>query len=402
MSELPVGISEVYRDRRVQLLLYKLLGEGLGKLSPIFDPMYGYRYPIAEVIVGDTATTEGFLRRLAEAGVLRGELCGRVVFCPHCNSIDVSTCYCCPDCKSLNVGKALSIEHFRCGYIDAESLFHANGKLVCPKCHEVLTEAGVDYRKIEAWRCNDCGKSFDVSIPCYRCSACGRSFTFDGAVCKEVYCYSLSDEVVRGAPKYLLIPPVKEFFERNGFKTQSPGYVEGRSGVMHMFDIVASRVGAAKNTTIIDFAISNSLVDEQPIVGMFAKVYDTDPAQSILVALPKLSDAGKKLASVYKISVVEARNTDEVIKRLGGITKAIGAVGFKPLDVMTLLSLPDHLRTTAMAINKLGRSTAEDVAKETGRARAVESDYLNQLVKSGHLKKGREGHKVYFQIENSR
>ena len=61
MSErVPVGIPEVYRDRRVQLLLYKLLGEGLGKLSPNFDPMCGYRYPIAEVIVGDPVATEGF------------------------------------------------------------------------------------------------------------------------------------------------------------------------------------------------------------------------------------------------------------------------------------------------------------------------------------------------------
>jgi len=66
------------------------------------------------------------------------------------------------------------------------------------------------------------------------------------------------------------------------------------------------------------------------------------------------------------------------------------------LDVMTLLSLPDHLRKTAMTICRCGRATAEEVAEQTSRARAVESAYLNQLVIMGHLKKERKGRKAYF------
>lgn len=69
------------------------------------------------------------------------------------------------------------------------------------------------------------------------------------------------------------------------------------------------------------------------------------------------------------------------------------------LDVMTLLSLPDHLRKTAVAVSKSGEATANDVAKETKRARAVESNYLNQLVMMGHLKRERKGRKVLFFIE---
>ncbi len=67
-----------------------------------------------------------------------------------------------------------------------------------------------------------------------------------------------------------------------------------------------------------------------------------------------------------------------------------------PLDVMTLLSMPDHLRKTAMTICRYGRATAEDVAQQTSRARAVESAYLNQLVIMGYLKKERKGRKAYF------
>ncbi len=69
------------------------------------------------------------------------------------------------------------------------------------------------------------------------------------------------------------------------------------------------------------------------------------------------------------------------------------------LDVMTLLSLPDHLRKSAMVICRVNEATADEVAEETQRARAVESSYLNQLVNMGHLKKRRKGRRVYFYIE---
>lgn len=69
------------------------------------------------------------------------------------------------------------------------------------------------------------------------------------------------------------------------------------------------------------------------------------------------------------------------------------------LDVMTLLSMPDHLRKTAMSICRCGRATAEEIADQTKRARAVESAYLNQLVIMGYLKKERKGRKAYFYID---
>ena len=69
------------------------------------------------------------------------------------------------------------------------------------------------------------------------------------------------------------------------------------------------------------------------------------------------------------------------------------------LDVMTLLSMPDHLRKTAMTICRCGRATAEEVSQQTTRARAVESAYLNQLVIMGYLKKERKGRKAYFYTE---
>jgi ArsR family transcriptional regulator, lead/cadmium/zinc/bismuth-responsive transcriptional repressor len=70
-----------------------------------------------------------------------------------------------------------------------------------------------------------------------------------------------------------------------------------------------------------------------------------------------------------------------------------------PLDVMTLLSMPDHLRKTAMTVCRLGRATADEIAQQTHRARAVESAYVNQLVIMGHMKKERKGRKAYFYVD---
>jgi len=74
------------------------------------------------------------------------------------------------------------------------------------------------------------------------------------------------------------------------------------------------------------------------------------------------------------------------------------ATNDKILDGATLLLLPDHLRKTAMALYRVGRATATEIADATQRARAVESAYLNQLCIMGYLKKERRGRKTYFYV----
>lgn len=102
-----------------------------------------------------------------------------------------------------------------------------------------------------------------------------------------------------------------------------------------------------------------------------------------------------------ELSIIKERLEEMIIlqKEILAIIeeKRTSEVGFE-LDASLLLRLPDHLRKTMMALAKLTKARAEDVAKITGRARAVESGYLNQLVRMGYVKKTREGHEVYFSI----
>jgi ABC-type uncharacterized transport system ATPase component len=88
----------------------------------------------------------------------------------------------------------------------------------------------------------------------------------------------------------------------------------------------------------------------------------------------------------------------EIQKGSGGQRSSV-SLPDASLDVMTLLSMPDHLRKTAMAICRCDRATAEEIADQTSRARAVESAYLNQLVIMGYLKKERKGRKAYFYVD---
>ncbi len=90
----------------------------------------------------------------------------------------------------------------------------------------------------------------------------------------------------------------------------------------------------------------------------------------------------------------------EIKRRLSEIDRKLDEVLtiHSRIRSQTISSLPDHLKKTAAAITDLGEATAERVAVNTGRVRAAESDYLNQLASRGLVKKERRGKEVYFRV----
>jgi len=65
--------------------------------------------------------------------------------------------------------------------------------------------------------------------------------------------------------------------------------------------------------------------------------------------------------------------------------------------ILTALTLPEHLRRSLSALFKLGgKGTADEVSKLTGKARANESAYLNQLETMGFIKRQKRGREVIF------
>ncbi len=311
--------AEIYRDRNTQVFLSKFLSGEISELKPVYDPKIGYRYPIVEAIIGDALNAEVFLNGLHEAGILKRRLYDKIIFCPKCSSANVSVHYSCPYCKSFNIQKSSLIEHVKCGYMDVEANFRKRNKLACPKCHEELKKPDVDYRRAGIWcTCKDCDKSFDIPVTAHFCRDCHTNSTFEDAVIKDVFAFSLKEEVKEeAAVGWVVIEPIREFLQEHGFEVESPAFLEGKSGANHMFDIAAYEGDVTRKVTVIDLALSTeNAVPEQPVIALFAKIFDVSPDNAYLIAIPKIGENGKKMAELYHIKVIEAKDQKEVIKAL--------------------------------------------------------------------------------------
>jgi len=310
---------ELYKERSTQIFLSKFLNSEISELVPVFDSKLGYHYPLVEAIVGDASSAEEFLNRLYEAGVLEKKLYDKVVYCPKCDSPNISIHHSCPYCKSFDIQRSALIEHVKCGYMDVEENFKKGNRFICPKCREELKKADVDYRRAGMWcTCKDCGKNFDIPTVMHFCRDDHTSFTFEESVIKDVYAYTLREEAKEEAGiSWILIAPIRDFLVENGFKVETPAFLKGKSGANHMFDMVAYNGENAQRVTVIDLATpSGDVVSEQPVIALFAKIFDVSPENAFLIAIPQMSENGKKMAELYNIKVIEARNQKEIIRAL--------------------------------------------------------------------------------------
>ena len=310
---------ELYKDRNTQILLNKFLSGEMSELEPVYDPKRGYWYPVVDEIVGDDAEASVFIKRLYDAGILERQLYDKIIYCPKCGSANVSVHYCCPYCKSFNILKSSLIEHVKCGYMDVEENFRKEEKFVCPKCNEELKKSDVDYRQAGIWcKCKECRKSFDIPETEHFCRVCKSASAFEDAVIKEVYVYNLREEIKQEASVgWVIIGPIRGFLQENGFNVESPAFLKGKSGANHMFDIAAYKGERIRKVTVIDFASSaENVVLEQPVIALFAKIFDVSPDAAYLVAIPKMSENGKRMAELYDIQIVESKDQEETLRQL--------------------------------------------------------------------------------------
>jgi len=130
------------------------------------------------------------------------------------------------------------------------------------------------------------------------------------------------DSMKEAALGLILISPIRELLEEHGFDVEAPGFLKGKSGASHMFDIMASRDGISRNVTVIDLATATEgVVSEQSVIGMFAKVYDVSPDKAYLIAIPEVNENGRRLATLYKIELIEAKGQKEALQRLKAAMK---------------------------------------------------------------------------------
>ena len=84
--------------------------------------------------------------------------------------------------------------------------------------------------------------------------------------------------------------------------------------------------------------------------------------------------------------------------RLDDIERMLSNHNPQPLNISEskLFSLPDNLRKTYVTAASEGKCNATTVSNLTGRSRAIESSYLNQLVRMGWLTKYRNSKTIQF------
>ena len=94
------------------------------------------------------------------------------------------------------------------------------------------------------------------------------------------------------------------------------------------------------------------------------------------------------------------REMQSIHFRLNDLEKNISGWSPPPLEIneSELLSLSDHLRKTYMTVASRGECDAIRVSNKTGRCRALESNYLNQLCRMGWLNKRKVSKSTYFYI----
>jgi hypothetical protein len=129
-----------------------------------------------------------------------------------------------------------------------------------------------------------------------------------------------------------------------------------------------------------------------------SKSLDKLDAKILLVKLiGEVHELNQKFDSMVEFGGKMLKSQEEFLQRTTRQNHTDKPFRLEP-DMVTLFSLPSALRKTVIALYKLGEATAEDLARETNRLRAVESSAANQLVRMGFLTKRREGRKVYFFI----
>ena len=88
----------------------------------------------------------------------------------------------------------------------------------------------------------------------------------------------------------------------------------------------------------------------------------------------------------------------DIRRRLDDIERMFSNQRPEPVNISEsmLLSLPDNLRRTYLIVASEGECSATRVSDLSGRSRAIESSYLNQLVRMGWLMKRRSSKTLQF------
>ncbi len=97
------------------------------------------------------------------------------------------------------------------------------------------------------------------------------------------------------------------------------------------------------------------------------------------------------------------REMQHIHHRLDDFEKRMATWSPQPAQVpeAKLMALSDHVRKTYVAVASAGECSAAEVSSSTGRCRAMESNYLNQLCRMGWLAKRKVSKTTVFYLASA-
>ncbi|MEM1546054.1 MAG: hypothetical protein QXY40_04790 [Candidatus Methanomethylicia archaeon] len=292
-----------------QKIIDVLVNQSVSEIKPVLDRAQVIRYPLIEDVLGlPGPEVLNILTQLYELGSLQRRLYFRVAVCPKCGVIDpLLISISCPNCNSVNVFKKVFVRHVKCGYEGLEDSFSVGS---CPKCNVKYTRSK-DFIKKIVFECSDCGKQFKCPGITYTCRSCFTSSSIGSVSFMDVYSYSISR---LNLLKVALISRIKDLFTSLGYRVETPGYVEGISGLKHRFDIYASKQNNSVRM-LISIYVFDKPIDERAIMNSFAVSFDIYPLQSIIIAIPGISESARQFSQVLKTNIIEASNIEQALEK---------------------------------------------------------------------------------------
>lgn len=305
-------------DSKILKLLDELAHGEVAELIPIFDPKspkYVF-YPLANKILGESNNYNlQLLNDLTRLGYLDKKFYDKILFCPVCNSTDLRYATYCPKCGSGYILRSLVFEHPSCGYLGVEQEFLNGISHICPKCRRELNLIGSDYNSPGYYyKCFNCNELSAVPVEKWHCRDCAAIFNKDEIKEMCLFSYTINEEK-KGRLPVEQIPKnrIAELLMHNGYEVQSGVKITGRSGAEHEIELLAIKhSGPFEHRIVVGFATAETEVDSEEVIKLYAKGYDVNAQDIILVALPRLSPDAIHFARHYRIQVFEAADLDKI------------------------------------------------------------------------------------------
>ncbi|MEO0080623.1 MAG: restriction endonuclease [candidate division WOR-3 bacterium] len=303
-------------DSRIINFFELLLSKKVPGLEPVFAPRRDswVSYPFIEKELGvDAEFALRLLDDLHRLGYLDREFYDKVQFCPACNSQALRLITSCIKCASPNLVRQQMLVHKRCNYTAPERVFLRGSGRSCPKCRRELTLIGDDYDRAGVqFECQTCGELMAAPGEKWHCRDCGRSYEKDDVRELVMYRY-LPNHAQLAQLRAQRIPKakVRECLVREGYEIQEDVHIIGRSGAEHRLDMLAAkRTGPLEHRIVVGFASAEKAVDSEEVIKLYAKAYDVNAQDIILIAAPKLAEDALQFAEHYHIKVYSADALD--------------------------------------------------------------------------------------------